>query len=106
MEESPRGRSPVFSGEEEGVNRRVSSGRLAPPPQLSSGAEGAPQSPHGWAGLFRGARTPPSYRREPEEGGGSGAGRAPSTAPNPARPPREGGGGGKQGGQGPAQLRG
>lgn len=49
-------------------------------PQLSSGAEEAPQSPHGWAGLFRGARTPPSYRREPEEGGDPG-----QTGPPPPR---------------------
>lgn len=98
----PEADPPIFSGEEEGGNRRVSSGRFAPP-QLSSGAEGAPQSPHSWAGLFRGARTPPSYRQEPEEGGGSGAGRAPPPRQTPQDPcEREG----RRGEEGPAQLRG
>lgn len=95
MEESPGGRSPVFSEEKAGVKRRVSSGKLAPPPspQLSFGAEGAPQSPPGWVGLFSGARTPPSYRRAPQEGGDPGQGGPPPPRQTPQDPCERAGGG-------------
>lgn len=73
MEESPGGRSPAFSGEEEdeedAVNRRVSSGSPVPP--------SCPRGPGDPAKSLQGSAAPPSHRREgeatPPEPGARGA---------------------------------
>ncbi|XP_061868651.1 collagen alpha-1(I) chain-like [Colius striatus] len=96
MEESHRGRSPVFSGETEGVNRRASSGRFGPFSSPPGPTE--THKVHTAGRVSSGERGPRQVTAESRRKGGIRGREGPLHRAKPRKTPSSGGEGGSEAG--------